>query len=107
MAAQFAGQSTSQFAERARRIETDHAARLSDTRLGQRATVMRIEKSADPFVRGRLLDLGLTPGTVVEHQLDGSMGEVAAYRVRGTLIALRKDQAQLIRIEPIVESLAG
>lgn len=74
---------------------------LGDTRRGDRATVMRIAHEADPFVRGRLLDLGLTPGTIVEHVLDGSMGELAAYRVRGTMIALRNEQARLIRVEPL------
>jgi DtxR family Mn-dependent transcriptional regulator len=51
--------------------------------------------------RRRLLDLGLTPGTVVECAFPSPMGEPKAYRVRGALIALRSEQANEIEIEPL------
>jgi DtxR family Mn-dependent transcriptional regulator len=55
--------------------------------------------------RRRLLDLGLTPGTVVLCAFPGPLGEPTAYRVRGALIALRKEQGNEIEIEPV--SAAG
>jgi DtxR family Mn-dependent transcriptional regulator len=51
--------------------------------------------------RRRLLDLGLTPGTVVERVMTGPLGEPTAYRVRGALIALRTEQAERIEIQPL------
>jgi DtxR family Mn-dependent transcriptional regulator len=58
-----------------------------------------------PRIRGaerrRLLDLGILPGTLVEAELPSPMGDPTAYRIRDTLIALRRDQARCIRVEPI------
>ena len=53
------------------------------------------------LTRRRLLDLGVTPGTVIEHALTSPLGEPTAYRVRGALIALRAEQANQIEIEPL------
>ena len=54
----------------------------------------------DPECRGfscrRLMDLGLTPGTQVEAALTNTFGDPRAFRVRGALIGLRKQQAELI-----------
>jgi len=50
--------------------------------------------------RRRLMDLGVIPGTVVAAEMASPMGDPTAYRIRGALIALRKDQAGLIVIEP-------
>jgi Fe2+ transport system protein FeoA len=46
-----------------------------------------------------MLDLGIVPGTVVEPEMSSPGGDPIAYRVRGTLIALRREQADLIRVE--------
>ena len=40
------------------------------------------------------------PGTVVEAQLRGPGGDPTAYVIRGALIAIRKDQANLIHVAP-------
>jgi DtxR family Mn-dependent transcriptional regulator len=56
------------------------------------------------FERRRLLDLGLTPGTVVERAFSGPLGEPTAYQVRGALIALRPEQSDQIEIEPLSEA---
>ncbi len=53
------------------------------------------------MTRRRLLDLGLTPGTLIERAFSSPFGEPTAYRVRGALIALRLEQANQIEIEPI------
>ena len=47
----------------------------------------------------RLLDLGLVPGTLVEAELTGAGGDPVAYRIRGALIALRKDQSRWIQVD--------
>jgi DtxR family Mn-dependent transcriptional regulator len=58
-----------------------------------------------PRIRGaerrRLLDLGLLPGTTIAVELESAGGNPIAYRIRGAVIALRKSQAELIRVCPV------
>lgn len=75
------------------------AQRLSRLKLGERSKVLGILPACRGLQRRRLLDLGLVPGTVVEAKLQSPSGDPTAYHVRGALIALRKQQADLIRIE--------
>ena len=49
-------------------------------------------------VSRRLLDLGFIPGTHIRCALVGPHAELAAYRIRGTTIALRKEDASQIVI---------
>lgn len=70
--------------------------RLSDLRSGETGVVLRLEVDGDQ--RRRLMDLGLIPGTEVTAELVSPLGDPVAYRVRGSLIALRRDQARLIVI---------
>ena len=60
--------------------------------------------SISPACRGverrRLLDLGLVPGTRVTAEFTSPAGDPVAYRVRGALIALRNQQADMIYVEP-------
>jgi len=74
-------------------------AKLSSLEPGQSGRVLALR--SEGFNRRRLLDLGLTPGTVVECAFPGPMAEPMAYRVRGALIALRREQANEVEIEPL------
>jgi DtxR family Mn-dependent transcriptional regulator len=47
----------------------------------------------------------LTPGVVIYPELLNAFGDPRAYRVRGTLIALRKDQAEQIWVKPLDKRL--
>ena len=53
---------------------------------------------AEPVLRRRLLDLGLTPGARVTPEMGNAGSSARAYRVRGALIALRFEQADQIRL---------
>lgn len=64
------------------------------------AKIVRLDDRCQGFSRRRFLDLGLTPGTQIYPELENPFGEPRGYRVRGTLIALRKDQAEMILVEP-------
>jgi DtxR family Mn-dependent transcriptional regulator len=75
------------------------AARLSALQPGARGRVVALR--CHGMTRRRLLDLGLTPGTVIERVFSSPLGQPTAYRLRGTLLALRADQAELIEIEPL------
>jgi DtxR family Mn-dependent transcriptional regulator len=58
------------------------------------------------LARRRLLDLGVTPGALIERVFTSPFGEPTAYRVRGALIALRAEQADQIEIEPVGRAAA-
>jgi Fe2+ transport system protein FeoA len=45
------------------------------------------------LTRRRLLDLGLTPGAKITAEYASFLGDPMAFRVRGSLIALRREQA--------------
>ena len=77
---------------------------LSSLHLGERGKVLGLTQACRGVERRRLLDLGFVPGTVIEVDLISPSGDPTAYRVRGTVIALRREQAGLIRIareEPV------
>jgi DtxR family Mn-dependent transcriptional regulator len=71
---------------------------LSSVEPGESAMVIGIAPGCQGPQRRRLLDLGLVPGTVVTAELRGALQDPVAYRVRGALIALRKEQADWIRV---------
>jgi Fe2+ transport system protein FeoA len=52
------------------------------------------------------LDLGFVPGTAVEIEMVSPGGDPTAYRVRGTVVALRREQANLVRISSRVAAVA-
>jgi len=71
---------------------------LSGLRPGETAQVIGISAACRGPERRRLLDLGFVPGTLVEVERVSPAGDPTAYRVRGTVIALRREQANLVRI---------
>ncbi len=78
--------------------------RLTDLKLGKKATILGISQGCRGAERRRFMDLGLLPGTTIEAELSSPAGNPRAYRVRGTLLALREAQAQSILIEPLQEN---
>lgn len=75
---------------------------LADLAMHERAEIADIDPQVQGFGRRRLLDLGLTPGTRIEPDLHSAFADLRAYRVRGTLVALRRDQAARIRVRAAV-----
>lgn len=51
--------------------------------------------------RARFLDLGLVPETQVKVAYHGPMGDPTAYEIRGSLIAIRNEDARLIRVRRV------
>ncbi|MFQ3632635.1 DtxR family transcriptional regulator [Roseiflexus sp.] len=78
----------------------NHTIPLSELPLRRMAEVVAIDDELQGFTRRRLLDLGLTPGAVVYPELQNAFADPRAYRVRGSLIALRKDQASHVLVRP-------
>lgn len=75
----------------------DEIITLSLLKEGESAIVTKINVCGS--MRRRLQDLGLICGTRVCCVLKKSRGKIAAYRIRGALIALRKLDADLIEIK--------
>jgi len=74
---------------------------LAELTYDQQAEIVILDEAVQGFTRRRFMDLGLTPGTLIFPELQNFFGDPRAYRVRGTLIALRKDQAAQIWVKPV------
>lgn len=70
---------------------------LDNLAVGHAAVVTNIRNKATE--RRRLFDLGILPGTRIENVMSSPLGDPVAYRVRSSVVALRREQAQLIEIE--------
>jgi DtxR family Mn-dependent transcriptional regulator len=76
---------------------------LLDLERGHAGRVVDISPACQGSQRRRLLDLGVVPGTEIVPELVSAGGDPVAYRIRGALIALRREQAEWIRIERVSE----
>ncbi len=72
--------------------------RLADLPLGASAEIVAISRACRGLERRRLMDLGIVPGTGISAVMRSPSGDPVAYRVRGTTIAIRRQQAENIRI---------
>ena len=69
--------------------------RLCDIPLGKKV----IEKIlSEGSIRRRLLDIGLSKGTMVYSTLKNPGGNLVAYMIRGALIAIRNDDTKNILV---------
>jgi DtxR family transcriptional regulator, Mn-dependent transcriptional regulator len=75
------------------------ARRLGSLKQGGHAVICGLDQGLRGFHRRRLLDLGLTPGTPIIAERVSMFRDPKAYRVRGSLIALRREQADKVLIE--------
>ena len=60
------------------------------------ATILALNCKGD--LRRRLLDLGLVHGTNIKAIFKSPVGNPIAYEIRGTTIALRKEDSRLIDV---------
>jgi ferrous iron transport protein A len=72
---------------------------LAEMRVGERARVVRL--LVEGPTRRRLLDLGLLPDTEVRAALKSPMGDPMAYNIRGSVLALRSEDASKIVVNPL------
>lgn len=72
---------------------------LADLRPGETGRVVDLSPACQGAQRRRLLDLGVVKGTEIRAEMMSAAGDPIAYRIRGALIALRREQAEWIRIE--------
>jgi DtxR family transcriptional regulator, Mn-dependent transcriptional regulator len=74
---------------------------LAELMHNHKAEIIYLDDSVQGFTRRRFLDLGLTPGTTIYPELKNFFGDPRGYRIRGTLIALRKEQAAKILVKTL------
>jgi len=72
--------------------------RLSNLKNDEMATIIGVSKECRGESRRRLLDLGFVRGATVSIDLLNPLGDPKAFLIKGTAIALRKDQAVKILI---------
>jgi DtxR family Mn-dependent transcriptional regulator len=75
---------------------------LSSLQIGQTAEVTGISPNCRGQQRRRLMDLGIVPGTQITAELKSASGDPTAYRILGTTIGIRKQQAELIFITSVI-----
>lgn len=69
---------------------------LSELKVGEKAVIESI--SHEEHMKQRLWDLGFTRSTVVEAIQESPSGDPIAYKVRGTIFAIRNNDAELITV---------
>lgn len=86
----------------------DNAPSSRQNNAGHMMTLDQLKPSASAIVvaltsegaeRRRMLDLGILPGTRIEAVMRSPLGDPVAYRVRGSIVALRQEQARQIQVE--------
>jgi len=85
----------------------DNIARLSVLQEDETAEIIGISKESRGESRRRLLDLGFVKGSKIKIDLLNPLGEPHAYLVKGTSIALRKNQASKILIKKLNNEMSN
>ena len=67
---------------------------------GTPGTTLRIRSIGDSELKSRLMTMGLIPGTPVTVLRSAPLGDPMAIRVRSYNLALRRDDAARIEVEP-------
>jgi DtxR family Mn-dependent transcriptional regulator len=84
--------------------EAEAGKKLFHLQPGQQAQVLSISRMCRGPERRRLMDLGILPGTMIKAEMTSPSGDPTAYRIRGALIGLRKEQAKSINITRLEEA---
>lgn len=77
--------------------------RLCDIPPGQRALVRGIQTQGT--MRRRLMELGLVEGTEVTCLRRSPWGDPTAYRIRGAVIALRREDSAGVQVQTPTEAV--
>lgn len=79
--------------------ETKNIQNLYQAAIGEQFLVKKVDIPGE--LKRRLLDLGFVQNSVIEVLKASPLGDPISYRVAGTVIALRKEESQLIYGEVI------
>jgi DtxR family Mn-dependent transcriptional regulator len=81
-----------------RRVSGERLVALADLPTDVLGEIVALDPACRGFMRRRLLDLGFTPGARVRPALATFAGDPRAYRLRGTTIALRREQSERVLV---------
>ncbi len=73
------------------------AVKLKDLKPGQRGKVLKV--NAREGANKRMVEMGVTPGAVVEVKRVAPLGDPIDIKVKGYHLSMRKDEADGIEIE--------
>jgi DtxR family transcriptional regulator, Mn-dependent transcriptional regulator len=76
-------------------------ATLASIHPGEKVQVASISRACRGQQRRRMMDMGIVPGTTISPEMESFSGDPVAYRVRGTLVALRREQAEQIYVRSV------
>ncbi len=76
-----------------------HSSPLTALACGQSAVIQSVHGKGAMYER--LCDLGFTPNSLVTCLYTSIFGDPSAYRIKGTVIALRKQDAEQVHCFPI------
>ncbi|MBU0678466.1 MAG: FeoA domain-containing protein [Verrucomicrobia bacterium] len=82
-------------------LPLERVATLAELRIGQKAFVKGLAEDCAGLTRRRFLDLGITPGTRIEAAMESAFDGLSAFQIRGSLIALRRNQLKNVLIEGV------
>ena len=71
---------------------------LAMLKVGESGRVVEIAGGDETSVR--LLEMGLTPGVVVERVGTAPLGDPLEFQLRGYRLSLRRSEADLVTVEP-------
>jgi len=71
--------------------------KLTDLKRGEKAKIIKIGKIGD--LKKRLVDMGVTSGEIIKLERDAPLGDPQQYIIKGTGIAIRKEDAKNIEVE--------
>jgi len=74
---------------------------LDSLKAGQLGEIIAISRACHGQQRRRLMDLGVLPGTEISVEMESLGGDPIAYFIRGTTIALRRNQAKMIHVKEV------
>jgi DtxR family Mn-dependent transcriptional regulator len=92
---------------RVARVEESLGEPLSSLKPGEEGKVLLLSRRCRGQERRRLLDLGVLPGTIIRAEMRSPNGDPTAYRIRDALIALRAEQAEVIRVQRLPKATAA
>jgi DtxR family Mn-dependent transcriptional regulator len=81
--------------------------RLADLAPREPAHIVGLDPACQGFSRRRLMDLGFTEGALVRPVLQTFAGDPRAYDIRGTVVALRRDQASQVLVKRLASQERG
>lgn len=74
---------------------------LDELKIGDRGKILKV--NGEGALRKRLLDMGLTPKTVVKVIKTAPLGDPIELMLRGYELTLRKDDCRKIDVKPLSE----